>query len=199
MTDSLTPYQARMQHKKRHIDACIKQAHTQQGVLVVLTGHGKGKSTSAFGMIARALGHHMQVGVIQFIKSREDIGEVRFFRHQPGVRWQVMGEGFSWETQDPVRDQACAEAAWDAAKLMLSDHSLGLVVLDELTYALKYGWLDINRVLVDLQQRPRMQHVVITGRMAPKALCDAADTLTELHNLKHAWQAGIQSQRGVDL
>jgi cob(I)alamin adenosyltransferase len=192
-------HRARMRRKKEVVDAKIAAAATDRGVLVVLTGNGKGKSSSAFGMVARALGHDMKVGVAQFIKGRSDTGEAGFFRRHPGVRWQVLGEGFTWETQDLARDTETAQRGWAVARELLRDPRLGLVVLDELTYPLKYGWLDIETVLADLAARPGLQHVVITGRAAPQRLIDAADTVTELRDIKHAFRAGVRAQKGVDL
>ena len=189
----------RMRRKKNVIDAAIARADREQGLLLVLTGNGKGKSSSAFGMVARALGHGLQVGVAQFIKGCQDTGEEAFFRRQPGVTWKVLGEGFTWETQDRARDTATAQAGWAQARAMLRDSALGLVVLDEVTYPLKYGWLDMAEVLADLAARPAGQHVVITGRAAPEALCAVADTVTEMADLKHAFRAGIKAQKGVDL
>lgn len=188
-----------MQRKKTIVDAAIARADRDQGVLLVLTGNGKGKSSSAFGMIARALGHGMRVGVAQFIKGRCDTGEEGFFRRQPGVRWHVLGEGFTWETQNLARDTETARRGWQIARDMLRDPSVNLVVLDELTYPLKYGWLELETVLADVAGRVPMQHVVITGRGAPQALMDAADTVTELRDLKHAFRAGVRAQKGVDL
>lgn len=188
-----------MQRKKILIDESIAHADQDKGLLLLLTGNGKGKSSSAFGMVARALGHGMKVGVAQFIKGRSDTGEEDFFRRQPGVRWHVLGEGFTWETQNLVRDTETANRGWVVAREMLRDPLLGLVVLDELTYPLKYGWLELDSVLADLKSRPPMQHVVITGRAAPKALYDAADTVTELSDIKHAFRAGVRAQKGVDL
>lgn len=192
-------HQVRMQRKKTVIDSAIERADRDQGLLLVLTGNGKGKSSSAFGMVARALGHGMQVGVAQFIKGRSDTGEEGFFRAHPNVRWHVLGEGFTWETQNLARDTETAQRGWAVAREMLHDETLGLVVFDELTYPLKYGWLSIETVLEDLANRPPMQHVVITGRAAPEALCDAADTVTELRDVKHAFRAGVRAQKGVDL
>ena len=189
----------RMQRKKAVVDAAIARADRDRGLLLVLTGNGKGKSSSAFGMVARALGHGMQVGVAQFIKGRSDTGEEGFFRRQSGIRWHVLGEGFTWETQNLARDTETAQRGWAVAREMLRDPSLDLVVLDELTYPLKYGWLAIETVLDDLAARHPMQHVVITGRAAPQALIDAADTVTELRDIKHAFRAGVRAQKGVDL
>ncbi|MBA1329976.1 Cob(I)yrinic acid a,c-diamide adenosyltransferase, partial [Candidatus Endoriftia persephone str. Guaymas] len=184
-------HRGRMQRKKAAVDAAITRADRDQGLLLVLTGNGKGKSSSAFGMLARALGHGMKVGVAQFIKGRSDTGEEAFFQRQPGVVWHLLGEGFTWETQNLTRDIETAQRGWAVVREMLRDPSLGLIVLDELTYPLKYGWLEIDTVLADLKARPPMQHVVITGRGAPQALCDAADTVTELRDIKHAFRAGV--------
>jgi cob(I)alamin adenosyltransferase len=188
-----------MARKKAVIDAAIEKANQEKGLLLVLTGNGKGKSSSAFGMVARALGYGMKVGVAQFIKGRSDTGEEAFFRSQPDVEWHVLGEGFTWDTQDRERDTQAARAGWDVAKKMLADPSFNLVILDELTYTLKYGYLDEAMVLADIAARPPLQHVVVTGRAAPQALLDAADTVSELMDVKHAWRAGIKAQPGIDL
>lgn len=192
-------HRRRMARKKAVVDSAIALATLDTGLLLVLTGNGKGKSSSAFGMVARALGHGMKVGVCQFIKGRSDTGEEAFFRRQPDVEWRVLGEGFTWETQDLERDTAVAREGWETARAMLTDPGYGLVVLDELTYPLKYGYLDIERVLMDLAARPPMQHVVVTGRGAPQGLIDAADTVTEMRDVKHAYGAGVRAQAGIDL
>lgn len=198
-SDRAQRHRIRMQRKKEVVDAAIARADRTQGLLLILTGNGKGKSSSAFGMLARALGHGMHVGVAQFIKGRSDTGEEAFFRKQDNVVWHVLGEGFTWDTQNLERDIETARRGWTVVQTMLRDPSIDLIVLDELTYPLKFGWLDLNQVLDDLKNRPPMQHVVITGRGAPEALCDAADTVTEMADIKHAFRAGIQAQRGVDL
>lgn len=189
----------RMARKKAVIDAAIDKADQEKGLLLVLTGNGKGKSSSAFGMLARALGYGMKVGVAQFIKGRSDTGEEAFFRRQPGVEWHVLGEGFTWDTQDRDRDIRKAREGWEVARRFLADPAINLVILDELTYTLKYGYLDTAQVLADIAARPPMQHVVVTGRGAPQALIEAADTVTELMDVKHAWRAGIKAQPGIDL
>ncbi len=191
-------HQQRMQRKKTVVDAAIARADHDQGLLLVLTGNGKGKSSSAFGMMARALGHGLRVGVAQFIKGSQDTGEECFFRQQEQVVWHVLGEGFTWDTQNLQRDRDIALQGWMVVQEMLRNPDLQMLVLDELTYPLQYGWLDMERVLADLRRRPPMQHVIITGRAAPQALCDAADTLTELSDLKHAFRAGVRAQKGVD-
>lgn len=192
-------HRQRMQCKKEIVDAAIARADQTKGLLLVLTGNGKGKSSSAFGMVARALGHNMRVGVAQFIKGRSDTGEEAFFRQQANVTWHVLGEGFTWDTQNLERDKETARKGWTVAKSMLRDPEMNLIVLDELTYPLKYGWLDMDMVLAELKNRPSLQHVVITGRAAPQALCDLADTVTEMRDIKHAFRAGIMAQSGIDL
>lgn len=197
--DKAERHATRMAKKKAVIDAAIAAADKEKGLLLVLTGNGKGKSSSAFGMVARALGHGMKVGVAQFIKSRSDTGEEAFLGRQPGVEWHVLGEGFTWDTQNLERDIATARKGWEVARRMLADPAMQLVVLDELTYLLNYGWLDSATVLADLAARPPMQHVVITGRAASTALIGAADTVSEIADIKHAYRAGVKAQAGVDL
>jgi cob(I)alamin adenosyltransferase len=192
-------YKARMQRKKAVIDESIARADQDKGVCLVLTGNGKGKSSSGFGMVARALGHRMQVGVVQFIKGSYSTGEEAFFRRFDEVEYYVMGEGFTWETQDKTRDIEAASAAWAQAKTLLENDAISLVVLDELNIALKYKYVALDDVITAVQSRPRYQHVVITGRGAPQALIDVADTVTEMQVIKHAYQAGIKAQKGVEL
>ena len=192
-------HRRRMERKKEVIDSAIARADKDQGLLLVLTGNGKGKSSSAFGMAARALGHGLTVGVAQFIKGRTDTGEEAFFRRQEGMTWHVLGEGFTWDTQDRERDTAKAREGWEVARSFLADPDIALVILDELTYCLSYHYLDMEQVLADIAGRPPMQHVVVTGRAAPQALIDAADTVTEMRDIKHAYRAGIRAQAGVDL
>lgn len=198
-TDKALRHRRRMQRKKDIVDAAIASANQTKGLLLVLTGNGKGKSSSAFGMVARALGHGMRVAVAQFIKGRSDTGEEAFFRQQANVVWHVLGEGFTWDTQNLERDTETARRGWAVVQNMLRDPRLNLVVLDELTYPLKYGWLDMETVLEDLKNRPPMQHVIVTGRAAPQALCDLADTITEMHDIRHAFRSGIMAQNGIDL
>ena len=192
-------HRLRMARKKAVVDEKIAQANQERGVIVVATGNGKGKSTSGFGMAARALGHGMQVGIVQFIKGSFSTGEEAFFRRFPEVRYHVMGEGYTWETQDRDRDIEKARAAWDKAAAMLRDASINLVFLDELNIVLKLGYLPISQVIDVLQQRPPMQHVVITGRGAPPELVEVADTVTEMRPIKHAFDAGVRAQKGVEL
>lgn len=192
-------HRLRMQRKKEVVDGKIAAASTDRGVLLVLTGNGKGKSSSAFGMLARALGHGMGAGVVQFIKGRQATGEELFFRRVPGLQYHVMGEGFTWETQDRERDTRAARAAWDVALRMLADPALQLVVLDELNIALKYRYLAVDEVVAALRARPPLQHAVVTGRAAPPELIEIADTVTEMNVVKHAFQSGVRAQKGVEL
>ena len=192
-------HKERMQRKKEIVDSHIAAAQTERGVIVVTTGNGKGKSSSGFGMVARALGHGMKVGVVQFIKGAMATGEERFYRRFPDeVSYYVMGEGYTWNTQDRERDVAKAEAAWAKARELLADASIGLVLFDELNIALKLRYLDVNQVVTDLQTRPPMQHVVITGRGAPPELIEAADTVTDMTLVKHAFKAGVKAMPGVE-
>jgi cob(I)alamin adenosyltransferase len=191
-------HEQRMQKKKTVVDGKIAAAQEERGVLVVNTGNGKGKSSAAFGVVARALGHGLQVGVVQFVKGRSDTGEEAFFRRQSGVHWHVGGEGFTWETQDKERDAKAAQAAWEVACKHLSDPAIGLVVLDEMTYAFKYDWLDLDTVIAKLLSRPLMQHVIITGRAAPEALREVADTVSDIGMEKHAFQSGIKAMPGLE-
>ncbi|HEY7887009.1 MAG TPA: cob(I)yrinic acid a,c-diamide adenosyltransferase [Steroidobacteraceae bacterium] len=192
-------YRERMQRRKAAVDARISAAAAERGVLLVLTGNGKGKSSSAFGMVARALGHGMRVGVVQFIKGRHATGEELFWRRFPEVIYHVMGEGFTWETQDRERDVRAAQAAWNVAAALLRDAEVALVVLDELNIALRYRYVPLANVIASLRARPTQQHVVITGRGAPSELIDLADTVTDMRAVKHAFEAGVRAQRGVEL
>ena len=192
-----TRHTARMARKKAVIDAAIAAATDERGLLIVITGNGKGKSTSAFGTVARALGHGMKVGVVQFIKSRTDTGEEAFLGQH--AEWHVTGDGFTWDTQNREQDIATAQRGWTIAARMLSDPSYRLVVLDELTYLLSYGYIDSDTVLDALSQRPPMQHVVVTGRGASDALIELADTVSIIADEKHAFRAGVKAQPGIDL
>ena len=190
----------RMARKKKVMEERMANAQKDQGVLLVNTGNGKGKSSSGFGMVARSLGHGLQVGIVQFIKGKMQTGEERFFRDQANVDYHVMGDGYTWDTQDREKDVEAAENAWKEAARMLSDERYSLVLLDELNIALRYEYLDLDRVLDDLQNRPEMQHVVVTGRNAPKELIELADTVTDMTIVKHAFKdLGVRAQKGVEL
>ncbi|MGO4503409.1 MULTISPECIES: cob(I)yrinic acid a,c-diamide adenosyltransferase [unclassified Dyella] len=193
-------HRERMQRKKELVDRKIARATIERGVLVVNTGNGKGKSSSGFGMLARSLGHGFRCGVVQFIKGSFSTGEEAFFRRFPDeLDYHVMGEGYTWETQDKARDIQAAQAAWQVAANMLVDESLDFVLLDELNIALVKGYIDLDIVCAALKARPPRQHVVITGRGAPDGLVELADTVTEMRLVKHAFQAGIKAQQGIEL
>jgi len=192
-------HRRRMRRQKELVDNRVAQADEDRGVLVVNTGNGKGKSSAAFGMVARALGHGMRVAVVQFIKGSFATGEEAFFRRFPEVEYHVMGEGFTWDTQDRNRDIRAADAAWAKASAFLADPEFDLVVLDELNIALKLGYLQLDEVLTALLARPPGQHAVVTGRAAPEALIEIADTVTEMCPVKHAFDAGVRAQKGIEL
>ena len=197
-------YRERAQRKKELVDRRIARATIDRGVLVVNTGNGKGKSSSGFGMLARSLGHGFHCGVVQFIKGSFSTGEDLFFRRMGAafadrLEYHVMGEGFTWETQDRARDIAAAQAAWDVAARMLADPGYDFVLLDELNIALTKEYVTLDQLLPALAQRPERQHVVITGRGAPDTLIEVADTVTDMRMVKHAFKAGIKAQHGIEL
>lgn len=191
-------YQRRMQAKKRVVDERIAHAQQERGVLILLKGNGKGKSSSAFGTLARTLGHGQRAGVIQFIKGRRETGEHLFFAEHPSVDFHVMGHGFSWETQDKARDRSAAREAWAIAEKLLSDPTYHLLVFDELSYMLKYGHLTPSEVVTALQSRPAHQNVIITGRTMDTALTDIADTISHVNDEKHAFRQGVKAQAGIE-
>ena len=191
-------HKAPAQKHKAVVDAKIAAADTDKGLLLVLTGNGKGKSSSAFGMVARTLGHGKRAAVFQFIKGAENVGERALFASHPGVVWETCGAGFTWETQSRERDIAAARDGWEKAKAALADPAIHLVVLDELTYLVTYRYLGLDEILPALAARPPMQHVVITGRGADDALIDIADTVSTIRVVKHAFRAGIRAQEGID-
>lgn len=192
-------HRIRMARKKAIIDQKIGAAQREIGLIIVNTGNGKGKSSSGFGMVMRAMGHGMKVAVVQFIKGAMSTGEEKFLRRFPDeVSFHATGEGYTWETQDRERDVRAAQHAWKLAKVFLSDPSIGLILFDELNIALKYRYLELDTVIADLLERPAMQHVVITGRGAPEELIAIADTVTEMAMVKHAFKAGIAAQAGTE-
>ena len=188
-----------MKALKAERDELMRTKTEKRGLLMVHTGDGKGKSTAAFGMVARALGWGQRIGIVQFIKGKWRTGERNFFTKFPDlVRYEVMGEGFTWETQDRARDVAAAAAAWAMAKEMIADPELDFVLLDELNIALRYEYLDITDVVATLKARPVDKHVCITGRNAREELIDIADLVTEMKLVKHPFQQGMKVQKGVD-
>lgn len=170
----------------------------ERGLVLVYTGDGKGKSSSAFGVITRALGWGQKVGVVQFIKGKWVSGERQFFTKLGSVDWHTMGEGFTWDTQDKDRDIAAAEAAYEQARKMMASGDYDLIVLDEINIALRYDYLAADKVLNGLKTRSDRTSVVLTGRDAKQELCDYADLVSEMREVKHPFKAGIKAQRGID-
>ncbi len=197
--DQQERHKHKMAKQKASVDQGIDAAQQERGVLILLTGDGKGKSSSAFGMVMRSLGYGHEVGVVQFIKGVQLSGEEIFLRERhPEVELYQMGTGFTWETQDKAADIAAAQTTWAVAERMLADASLNLVVLDELTYMLGFKYLDESRVLEALRKRPPEQSVVVTGRGGGSALQELADTVSEIKDIKHAYKSGIKARLGVD-
>ncbi|MEL7045546.1 MAG: cob(I)yrinic acid a,c-diamide adenosyltransferase [Pseudomonadota bacterium] len=192
-------HKAAMEKQKEKVDAAIAAADDERGIALLLTGNGKGKTSSAFGMVIRALGYGQKVGVVQFIKGAQLSGEEIYLRdHCPMVEFHQMGTGFTWDTQDRSGDIAAAKATWAKVRPMLKDPSFDLVVLDELTYMLSYDYLSEEEVLNALRSRPREQSVVVTGRGGGSALREIMDTVSEVKDVKHAYTAGIKARKGVD-
>ena len=188
-----------MQKQKEQVDAGIAAASTERGVGILLTGDGKGKTSSAFGMVMRALGYGYKVGVVQFIKGEQLSGEELYIRDKcPEVTFYQMGTGFTWDTQDRSADMAAAKKTWAIAKPMLEDDSYHLVVLDELTYMLAYDYLAEDEVIEAIKNRPANQSVVVTGRGGGARLKDVVDTVSEVKDIKHAYAQGITARKGVD-
>ena len=193
-------HKKRMERQKAIVDEQVQKAGDDKGLLLVITGNGKGKSSSGFGMVARSLGHNMKVGVVQFIKGAFSTGEETFFRRFPNdVEYHVMGDGFTWDTQNLEQDIASAEAGWAVCKKLLQDPTVHVILLDELNIVLKMNYLNTEMVLKDIASRPPMQHVIVTGRGAPDAVSDAADTVSRIDDVKHAFRAGIKAQKGIEL
>lgn len=196
---SVERHRAKMANRKAVQDAEVAEKTQEKGLLIVHTGPGKGKSTAAFGLALRMLGNNRRVGVVQFIKGAWSTGE------QPAlavfgdrVVWHTMGEGFTWETQDLKRDVAAAEKAWEKALELMADQTIGLVILDELNIALRYDYLDLDKIVAALQTRRPDLHVVVTGRNAKPALIEAADMVTEMSLVKHHFKAGVKAQAGIE-
>jgi cob(I)alamin adenosyltransferase len=193
-------HKRKMEKLKKNIDASINAANRQRGIGILLTGNGKGKSTSAFGMVIRSLGYNHKVGIVQFIKGQQLSGEEIYIRDKcPSVTFHQMSTGFTWETQDRSIDIAAAEKSWSKAEKMLKDDNYDLVVLDELTYMLSFKYLDEDKVIHALKHRPIDQSVVVTGRGGGAALKGWADTVSEIKATKHAYNQGIMARKGVDL
>ena len=188
-----------MQRKKEHIDSRIEEANIDKGIVVLLTGNGKGKSSSAMGMICRALGYDMSVALVRFLKGEQQTGEDLFLDSKPNVVSAHMESGFTWNTQDQELDKKLANETWLEAEKFLADPEINLVVLDEITYMINYKYLDEASILKALSNRPEGQHVVITGRAASEGIIAASDTVSEVKDIKHAFRANIRAQKGIDL
>ncbi|AGN83973.1 MULTISPECIES: cob(I)yrinic acid a,c-diamide adenosyltransferase [Enterobacteriaceae] len=190
-------YQQRQQRVKERVDARVAAAQDERGIIIVFTGNGKGKTTAAFGTATRAVGHGKKVGAIQFIKGTWPNGE-RNLLEPLGVEFQVMATGFTWDTQNRESDTAACLAVWQHAERMLADPALDMVLLDELTYMVAYDYLPLETVLDALRKRPANQTVIITGRGCHRDILDLADTVSELRPVKHAFEAGVKAQQGID-
>jgi cob(I)alamin adenosyltransferase len=198
-TDDAARHQAKMAKRKEVQDAEVASKQIEKGLLIVNTGPGKGKSTAAFGLVLRMIGHGRQTGVVQFIKGAWSTGERTILERFPDlVSWHTMGEGFTWETQDRARDVAAAERAWAKALELIHRPGMALVVLDELNIALRYDYLPEAEVIAALKARPEGVHVVVTGRNARPALIEAADLVTEMTLVKHHFAAGVKAQQGIE-
>ncbi|AKA37198.1 cob(I)yrinic acid a,c-diamide adenosyltransferase [Yersinia ruckeri] len=190
-------HQQRQQRLKEKVDSRIAAAQETRGILIVMTGNGKGKTTAAFGTVTRAVGHGKHAGVIQFIKGEWPNGE-RNLLEPHGVEFQVMATGFTWDTQNKATDTAACQEVWQHGLRMLADPGLDLVVMDELTYMVSYGYLTPEEVIAALNARPEHQTVIITGRGCHRDLLALADTVSELRPVKHAFDSGIKAQQGID-
>jgi cob(I)alamin adenosyltransferase len=190
-------HKKRQQKIKEQVDAKIAKAQIEKGIFQVITGNGKGKSTSGFGTVARCVGHGKKAAVVQFIKGGWECGE-RNLLQQVGVPFSIMDTGFTWETQNKDSDTKAAQATWQVAKEYLKDESIDLVLLDELTYMINYDYVDLEEVLEVIANRPPMQSVILTGRGAHRRLEELADTVSEVRNVKHAFDAGVKAQKGFD-
>jgi cob(I)alamin adenosyltransferase len=189
----------KMARRKAARERMLATKTEERGLLIVHTGKGKGKSTAAFGIVLRCLGHGMRVGIVQFVKGVWSTGErVALERFDDLVTCRAMGEGFTWDTQDRVRDIAAARNAWETAKAMISDPAYRLVLLDELNIVLRYDYLPVDEVVMALKTKPHDLHVVATGRNAPDALIEAADLVTEMTMVKHPFRAGVKAQTGIE-
>ncbi len=197
MTES--NYKKRMQRKKEYINSRIDAANIDKGIIVLLTGNGKGKSSSAMGMICRALGYDMKVALVRFLKGDQQTGEDLFIENHPNIVSAHMESGFTWDTQDKELDKQKATQTWLEAKNFLANEEISVVVLDEITYMINYKYLDESEILLALSSRPKDQHVIITGRAASQALIDVSDTVSEVEDIKHAFRANIRAQKGIDL
>ena len=204
MTDKNEKHKKSMEKQKEKVDSRIEEASIEKGVVILLTGNGKGKSSSAFGMVLRAMGYGHKIGVVQFINGAQLSGEEIFIRDlvtqnkYPEITFYQMGTGFTWNTQDRTSDIEAAERTWAEVVPLLQDESYDLVVLDELTYMIAYKYLDEQMILDAIANRPPNQSVIVTGRGGGSALQELADTVSEVKDIKHAFKAGVKARQGVD-
>jgi cob(I)alamin adenosyltransferase len=198
MTDKNETHKKRAASRKAVIDAKIAKSTEERGVLILMKGPGKGKSSSAFGTMARSVGHGKKCAVIQFIKGRLETGEYKLFKDHPQIDWHIMGHGFTWETQDREKDIAAAQQAWTLAEKLLQDDRYDMLVFDEMSYMFKYDYLDVEPVVKALRNRPLMQSVIITGRTMAAPLQDIADTISVIQDERHAFRLGVKAQAGIE-
>jgi len=198
MTDKKNiQHKKRMQAVKEKVDQRIDNAQEERGLVIVITGNGKGKSTSGFGTIARAVGHGLNTAVVQFIKGTWACGE-RTLLENAGVSFDVMATGFTWNTQDKELDIAAAQKVWQRSKILLEDNSIDVILLDEMTYMIAYKYIELDELITAIRNRPKNQHVIITGRGCHRDIIDLADTVSEVQSIKHAFDNGIKAQKGID-
>lgn len=189
----------KMRRKKEARDKILATKTVEKGLLIVHTGKGKGKTTAAFGLVLRALGHGKKIGIVQFVKGQWETGErVALEKFGDQVTVNTMGEGFTWETQDRQRDIAAAKSAWEKAKTLIADDIHDIVLLDELNIVLRYDYLDLAEIVAALNARPAMKHVIVTGRNAKDEMIEAADLVTEMMQVKHPFRSGVKAQIGIE-
>lgn len=199
MTDQQdAEHQAAMQETQQKVRAAIAAAKEKRGVIIYLYGQGKGKSSSGFGTLLRAVGHGQQAAVVQFIKGTWKTGEQQFFGQHPNVRYEIMGTGFTWDSQNRQKDITAAEQVWQTAQTFLQDDSINIILFDEITYMFDYGYLDLASCIQALREKPSMQNIILTGRSAIPELIELADTVSEINDIKHAFRAGVKAQRGIE-
>lgn len=187
-----------MQETQKEVRDAIKKANEKRGVIIFLYGNGKGKSSSGFGTLLRAVGHGQRASIVQFIKGSWKTGEQSFFKDHPNVSHHIMGTGFTWDSQDRDKDIAAAQAVWQKAELELQNPDVNLVLLDEITYMFDFGYLSLQDCLHALRNKPKYQNVILTGRSAIPELIELADTVSEINEIKHAFNAGVKAQKGIE-
>lgn len=197
-SDKAQRHNSRMKRHKEVVDAKIEQATIERGIVIVITGNGKGKTTSALGTLLRSLGHGHHCALVQFIKGQWDCGETHFFAETENLKTFTMNTGFTWDTQNFEQDKQAAQDIWHEILPLFNDANCHLVVLDEITYMFKYNYLDLDELINALKNRPKQQNIIITGRGAPAQLIELADTVSEIQLVKHAFNQGIKAQEGIE-